>query len=167
MENGQVSFDTIIKTEAGQLNEAVQREICDKEQHSQFIEVIQNKNYIAVKAKNLLAVKVDSKKSGIRIEYKSIYDEKFPDYKIEHINNGLSRIIVKDFNDVLGLASIISVIAEAEIVIASESFGCCGRYEACSDAKKCIHPDPIMAAACAYKKNLEQGRIFYGKNRNI
>jgi len=48
-----------------------------------------------------------------------------------------------------------------------DSFGCCSRYNACSDEKKCIHPDIIFAKGCMYKKNLDAGRIFYGKNCNI
>jgi hypothetical protein len=32
---------------------------------------------------------------------------------------------------------------------------------------RCIHPDPNEAIGCAYRKNLEQGRIFYGKNAFI
>lgn len=47
------------------------------------------------------------------------------------------------------------------------SFGCCGRYEACSDARECIHPDAAFALGCGYRQNLLAGRIFYGKNKNI
>lgn len=167
MESEQISFDTIVKTEAEQLRDAVQGSISNKEQYGKFIEVVQNKSYIAVKAKNLLAVKVEPKKSGIRIEYRSIYDDKFPGHEVTHLDNDYSRVVVSSFNDVLALAPVLAAIAEAEVVIASDSFGCCSRYEACSNAKKCIHPNPIFAAACTYKKNLEQGRIFYGKNKNI
>ena len=48
-------------------------------------------------------------------------------------------------------------------------FGCCQRYEQCSDAKECLikDTDPIFARGCQYRKNLESGRIFYGKNRII
>lgn len=46
-------------------------------------------------------------------------------------------------------------------------YGCCHLYEKCSDAKKCISKDKIYATVCAYKRNLEAGRIFYGRNRNI
>ncbi len=46
-----------------------------------------------------------------------------------------------------------------------DTFGCCSRYEACSDAKKCVHPDPTFATSCQYRKNLQAGRIFYGKNK--
>lgn len=167
MENEQISFDMMQNTEAEQLSDAIQKCIHDKDQYYKLIEVIQNKTYIAVKAKHLLAVKVDEKKAGVRIEYRSTYDEKFSGFEITHLDDGISRVVVPDFKSVLALAPVLSEIAVAEIVIASDSFGCCGRYEACSDAKKCIHPDQLFAAACAYKKNLEQGRIFYGKNKNI
>ncbi|NLX02205.1 MAG: hypothetical protein GXY40_06715 [Syntrophomonadaceae bacterium] len=46
-------------------------------------------------------------------------------------------------------------------------FGCCDRFEKCSDERKCIHSDLIYATACQYRKNLVAGRIFYGRNRNI
>lgn len=42
---------------------------------------------------------------------------------------------------------------------------CCGRYLACSDAKRCINPDNSIASQCIYRSNLEAGRIFYGRNR--
>ena len=48
-----------------------------------------------------------------------------------------------------------------------EHFGCCHRYVECSDARKCIAPDQIHAKGCYYKENLENGRIFYGKNATI
>ncbi len=47
------------------------------------------------------------------------------------------------------------------------SFGCCDRFEECSDAKKCLHPNLLYSKSCQYRKNLEQGRIFYGENRNV
>ncbi len=40
-------------------------------------------------------------------------------------------------------------------------FGCCSRYKECSKEKKCVHPDLIYATACEYRKNLENGKIFY------
>ncbi|MCR5145153.1 MAG: 3'-5' exoribonuclease [Lachnospiraceae bacterium] len=46
-------------------------------------------------------------------------------------------------------------------------FGCCSKYEQCSNAKRCLHENKLYSKACAYRKNLEMGRIFYGKNRNI
>lgn len=49
----------------------------------------------------------------------------------------------------------------------ARSFGCCDQFIECSDAKKCVHENKLYATACIYRRNLESGRIFYGKNRNI
>ncbi len=48
-----------------------------------------------------------------------------------------------------------------------DHFGCCSRYIQCSDAKKCIHPNKLFSTACAYRRHLEKGHIFYGKNKNV
>lgn len=40
-------------------------------------------------------------------------------------------------------------------------FACCSRYQECSDARKCIHPNRLYAKACQYRKNLEEGNVFY------
>ena len=47
------------------------------------------------------------------------------------------------------------------------TFGCCSRYLKCSDAKECVHEDKQYAKGCAYYSNLKNGKIFYGKNRNV
>ena len=46
-------------------------------------------------------------------------------------------------------------------------FACCSHFIECSDAKKCVHANKLYACACYYKANLDAGRIFYGKNKNI
>ena len=46
-------------------------------------------------------------------------------------------------------------------------FGCCSRFNECSDAKECVHPNKLYGCACYYKSNLDQGKIFYGKNKNV
>lgn len=48
-------------------------------------------------------------------------------------------------------------------------FGCCSHYEECSNAKTCTQyaKDRPFYKGCEYKKNLENGRIFYGENRNV
>ncbi len=51
--------------------------------------------------------------------------------------------------------------------VPEDTFDCCSRFEKCSDALRCIHPDPLFAAGCSYRKKLNQGIVFCGKNRNI
>lgn len=47
------------------------------------------------------------------------------------------------------------------------TFACCNSYVACSDAKHCIHEHDREYNGCYYRTNLENGRIFYGKNKTI
>lgn len=49
----------------------------------------------------------------------------------------------------------------------SNSFGCCSKFIECSDARKCVHENKIYSMGCKYRMNLENGKIFYGKNKNI
>lgn len=44
---------------------------------------------------------------------------------------------------------------------------CCNDFVRCSDALECLHKYEEDYAGCWYRKNLEKGRIFYGKNRNV
>lgn len=48
-----------------------------------------------------------------------------------------------------------------------KEWDCCSRYLECSDARKCVHPDPSVALVCGYRKILASGKIYYGANRNI
>lgn len=48
-----------------------------------------------------------------------------------------------------------------------KEWDCCSRFEQCSDALKCVHPDKYEGIKCGYRKALASGRVFYGKNRNV
>jgi hypothetical protein len=52
-----------------------------------------------------------------------------------------------------------------------EVFGCCSSYKKCSQTHECIHKKEEDYQGCLYKKNLEQGNVFYiedrWKNQNI
>lgn len=47
-----------------------------------------------------------------------------------------------------------------------DTFACCSHFVECSDARHCLFPRDRFYNGCHYRKNLEVGRIFYGKNRN-
>lgn len=49
----------------------------------------------------------------------------------------------------------------------SSSFGCCSKYNECSNAKICLHENPFYSLGCIYRSHLENGEIFYGVNRNV
>lgn len=167
MEYSQISFDNFFLSEKEQLQIEIQKWISDKEQYGQFIDVAKNKSSISIKVKNRSPVKINPKKDCFWVEFRSIYDNRFAGYNLTHLKNENSRIVVNSFSDVMSLAPIFAAIAEAEVVFGGNDFACCSRFVACSDAKKCIHPNPIFAASCIYRKNLEQGKIFYGKNKTI
>lgn len=83
------------------------------------------------------------------------------DYKV--LSGGVLKIsisyLIQLFNDVD------FAIALYEICLAgSDPFGCCSAYIECSDAKKCVRTDPMLYGRCQYRRNLIEGRIFYGKN---
>lgn len=75
--------------------------------------------------------------------------------KADNLFNGFEDVIQK----------ICDVIDEQSGVIMT--YGCCGLYMECSNAKKCVQKDIEWSKGCQYKQNLENGRIFYGENRNI
>lgn len=88
-------------------------------------------------------------------------------YKILSSDPNYCRISLGSVDDVSQYESVLSEILAAQIDTFPEEFGCCSRYEACSDAIKCIHPDSNMAIKCVYRKNLKKGMIFYGKNKTM
>lgn len=72
--------------------------------------------------------------------------------------------------DVLGETGTFALMERATLLaieLVPKEFDCCSRFEACSDAGVCIHPDPSFSLLCGYRKILKSGRIFCGKNRNV
>lgn len=78
------------------------------------------------------------------------------------------KIYIKDIEDInkidYELKEIYKYLYSNEPV---DTYGCCSRYIECSNALKCTNPDKKLARGCQYKSNLEAGKIFYGKNKNI
>lgn len=61
---------------------------------------------------------------------------------------------------------VIDVYEEHRSAVTSEMIGCCDMFVMCSDAMRCLRSTDPHYNDCLYRKNLEAGRIFYGKNRN-
>lgn len=61
-----------------------------------------------------------------------------------------------------------SNLAPSEPVYGADSFGCCAYYQECSNARRCVAPKykghEEQAERCFYRRHLESGHIFYGKN---
>jgi len=101
---------------------------------------------------------------SVPAQYKDMIPEEY-EYRVLASDPGVCRITLNTTQDVEGLTDVLCDIVEAQTDAYPADFGCCSRYEACSDACRCIHPDPNMAIRCIYRKNLKKGRIFYGKNK--
>lgn len=89
------------------------------------------------------------------------------DYKKQKSDPNYCRIYLDNPEDIEKFAEMLLQLLDKQIDACPTDFACCSRFEACSDAKKCINPDPNMAIRCYYRKNLKQGKIFYGKNKTI
>lgn len=83
------------------------------------------------------------------------------------IQRGFVKFHAATINAVIQAKPVLCAILHVLIDKMPKEWDCCSRYLACSDAKKCIHPDPAFAVKCGYRRILKSGRIFYGKNRNI
>ena len=80
-------------------------------------------------------------------------------------NPGMVRLPIQSYKDISQYVPVLCSLLDS-LCRQYRNFGCCSRYEECSNAKKCIHPDPKFALACWYRYNLLDGKIFYGQNRN-
>lgn len=77
------------------------------------------------------------------------------------------RIIIEDQRSPEDYISLLASVTKETLNRWPKDWDCCSRFEKCSDEKKCVHPNKDFALGCGYRKILNSGRIFYGKNRNI
>ncbi len=119
------------------------------------------------RSSNICRVKLRGKKWHISIP-KSL-KEVIPIFAKTEIVSSESQFIRISF-DSLPEDEIISLIKEATLLSIEKvpkEFDCCSRFEACNNAKVCVHPDPAFSLLCGYRKILKSGRFFSGENRNI
>lgn len=64
------------------------------------------------------------------------------------------------------ILSLIHPIIEEVVRQQGKDFDCCARFEECSDARECVRTD-FRSYQCGYRQILREGRIFFGKNRNV
>lgn len=166
----QISLDdTIFTNNKDKVKLAIEKELANQPSFLKFINLSENKDgSISIKAKSFLVAKIVPKPKFYNLEFRTKYLSLFPPLTSKTFNKDFSRISFSTIEEITSLSYTLSEIAiDILSEVGGENFGCCSRYEACSDAKKCIHPDQLFARACSYRRNLEQGKIFYGKNRTI
>lgn len=111
-----------------------------------------DKNIITISTKSSLISKIDIPQN----------------IKIEYIKNPTNFVKLTFNSSDEGIEFLKAVTLKfAEEYIPAERFGCCHLYEKCSDSTKCLAIDKFHAKGCFYRENLENGRIFYGKNQTL
>lgn len=145
-------------------------EVVRNERFTQYIGVTVNSdNTVSIRAKTILIAKVKLHGQKRYMEVQNKYMSFFVGTNGQSVEERgtWSRISVKNLEDVLDLMQQLSEVYMLVLSeLGGESFGCCARYIECSDAGKCVHPDYFTSLACLYKRNLDNGRVFYGKNQN-
>ncbi len=124
---------------------------------------------ISIKAKDSIVVKLVFRvKSSSYMLVRVANAKFFPAEIVLSYDEEWAKIEFKNIDGIIGFseniaAAFVKVLKDYE----HESFGCCSQYLECSNAKHCVNKNKILSEGCAYKSNLEHGRIFYGENRNV
>lgn len=104
--------------------------------------------------------------SYIKIESSHELEKTFP--AAEHLANDFLKLNLDMTFDMDTFVRVVGPLCE-ELFDASATmqFGCCNDFVQCSDLKRCFKLENPDSRGCSYRKNLEAGRIFYGKNKTI
>ena len=118
--------------------------------------------------KNNLFIRIVLRNQARYIYIPDLYIHHFPSYLLSKVKSvpDMSRISIENYSDILKYVTYLRSMLD-DMCRKLKDFGCCSRYLECSNATHCIHPNPRFALQCIYFYNLRDGKIFYGKNRNI
>lgn len=150
-------------------------EICKENEKLTIFKLANNDISFKVFKNSTLLKYCKMKKTKDIIEIRNINNieetvkEKFNNIKYSS-NNLYLRIFIDNINDIQLLSNEIAEIFKTlfiQYINNEENFGCCSKFVQCSDNLKCVNDDIRLRLSCMYKKNLDNGRIFYGKNKNI
>ena len=126
------------------------------------ITILPSKSYIGFWLEKTIIFKIIERKDYFRLEIKhydsklqKIYPSEWDVHKLEQLEE------LKDYKD--NIDEIIKYLISKPT---DEAFSCCSRFIECSNALKCVNPYDNLKRNCSYRKNLEKGFIFYGKNKN-
>ena len=150
-------------------------EECSDAEKLQLIENNDNSTSYKILKNNILLKYSPRKKTedlvSIRICDEIISDLKLkiPNLKIDN-NSTYARFNISNIDDINKINEEIQFVFKKlfiDYIKSNLSFGCCSHYIECSDNLKCINPDIKLKLGCQYKTNLDNKRIFYGKNSVI
>lgn len=134
------------------------------------IEIKHGKTYSSVWYGSVLAFRLrlrdGTKYIEVPIGSKGTVAEIAPPEKQKEVAGGFWRVIIGKLPLADCSDSLCRALQDA-INRLPKGWDCCSRYMECSDAKRCVHPDPTFALSCGYRKILASGKIYYGTNRNV
>ena len=146
---------------------ALIKTLVEKEINTSFLSLEKCADYYSINYDSKLFCRIKLSKKLQYLAFKERYRNLFEGFHITQVSSAMEfiRVGFSDLHD-------IELMKEALIIILKEfpvpyTFDVCSRYEQCSDALMCLHPDPQHARECSYKKKLERGIVFFGKNRSI
>lgn len=115
----------------------------------------------------------DSDKINVFVRFYDLDKTQIPDSaeviektKDEEVSHYIVQFNEHDDN-LISYVRQLTIIGIKEYRSKASSFGCCSHFIECSDAKECIHTNKLYSTSCIYRRHLEAGEIFYGKNANI
>lgn len=134
------------------------------------VNIIHNKEYSSVRYSSILAFRLRLRKNSRYIEVplgsQSVVQGIAPPDKQKKVTGNFWRVTLD--NEPIGEhADVLASVLKDAINRLPKEWDCCSRYMECSNAKRCIHPDPELALKCGYRRILASGKIYYGENRNI
>ncbi|QOX63911.1 hypothetical protein FRZ06_11500 [Anoxybacterium hadale] len=126
----------------------------------------------SVRSKNGTLIMNIQQKSGIELLIRNEQYNTIPlpeEAKLKELKSdeNFKHIIFDESMDSLYTYIKANVVYCIENYVSSSSFGCCSKFEKCSDERKCLHENKLYSTGCAYRRNLENRKIFYGLNRNV
>lgn len=134
------------------------------------IKIVPNQEYSSVWYASLLVFRLRLRKKIWYIEVplsaKTAVQEIAPLDRQKEVSGGFWRVKLGN-EPVSEHADALAAVLQDAINQLPKEWDCCSRYMECSNAKRCVHPDPELALKCGYRKILASGKIYYGENRNV
>jgi hypothetical protein len=143
--------------------------VIDEQKSSEDIEINHKAAYSVI---NFFDVGYLRLKSGKKKTFISVR-ETFKPLVLEHTQNFefiksdplWIRILIDSKDDIKALFPLfLNLYRHAYNLLGSDFFSCCSRFLECSDEMTCIQSNARLAKGCIYRRNLDNGKIFYGKN---
>lgn len=94
---------------------------------------------------------------------KIIQGNKLPCKRLKSIGYRLS---ISSYDDINTYASaLIEIFDSVSDKVNGKWISGCHLYEECSNALHCVNENKNISSVCHYKRNLKQGKVFFGENR--